>query len=174
MNVKQIVLYDKIRFLGILLVVIGHCSWLEYTVNPSVGGYYFNWILDANPIFMNVYVVIGCIKKWIYSFHMPLFFFLSGAMFAITSSKRSLSYVLKKKIDRLIIPYFVAGLFCLLPIKYICGYYSSDTVILGISAFLQLQGELQHLWFLPALFWATIFFVLIYRINVFMGGMFVH
>ena len=45
---------------------------------------------------------------FIYSFHMPLFFMLSGAVFA-SSPVVSFKTLVKKKTKRLILPYFVYG-----------------------------------------------------------------
>lgn len=48
---------------GILLVVLGHSGMAE----PEI---------ESHVVFL---------KKWIYSFHMPLFFFISGYLFSLTN-----------------------------------------------------------------------------------------
>ncbi|CAH6803425.1 putative Acyl_transf_3 domain-containing protein [Vibrio chagasii] len=66
---------DLIKGFGVLCVLFGH----SYGLNES----------------LNV---------WIYSFHMPLFFFVSGQLF---TKKKSLYDEFKKLVNKLIFPYFI-------------------------------------------------------------------
>lgn len=98
----------------------------------------------------------------IYSFHMPLFFFLSGCFFKTNVS--TFCFV-KKKFIQLLIPY---GIFFFLS----CLYY---ILILGISHRLNIeslnmikgvfpinnQNINEPLWFLYALFWMSIIYYII-------------
>lgn len=68
---------DTARCIGIFLVILGHVNF--------------------EPIFGY------SISNWIYSFHMPLFFFLSG----LAQKKGSLAESIKKATIQLLIPYFV-------------------------------------------------------------------
>lgn len=67
-----------------------------------------NWI-DAAKGYGMILVILGHISEYspigmiIYSFHMPLFFFLSGYLF---STRRPFGEFARNKIRRLIIPYF--------------------------------------------------------------------
>ncbi|WP_195202481.1 acyltransferase family protein [Phocaeicola massiliensis] len=65
---------DIAKGIGIFLMVMGHTSI------PKLGGH------------------------WIYSFHMPLFFFLSGFLFQ--SGKYSWSQFIKRKVRTMVVPYF--------------------------------------------------------------------
>lgn len=78
MNSKREIWLDYVKAIGIILVVAGHCNLPE------------------------------SIRNYIYLFHMPLFFFVSGYLFpkSINSTKE----FLKKKAQRLLYPYFVCGL----------------------------------------------------------------
>lgn len=67
---------DSLRGFGILLVVLGHAS-------RSVG-----------------------LVSWIFSFHMPLFFIISGMLF----HERQFLDSFKKKATRLLIPYLFFGI----------------------------------------------------------------
>lgn len=75
---------DNLKGFAILLVVLGHC------VQSTVTGY------DDNPIF-----------KVIYSFHMPLFFMISGYV----SYKYSFSWrqSVSKRAYQLLVPYCIWG-----------------------------------------------------------------
>lgn len=75
---------------GIIFVVMGHSGFTNEIISERLSG----------------------LQKWIYSFHMPLFFFISGYLFSLTN--KSLSNIqsgqfIKKKLKRLMIPYFVLG-----------------------------------------------------------------
>lgn len=78
MKKERIEWVDVSKGIGIILVIISHCVYL--------GNFAHNWI---------------------FSFHMPLFFILSGIFFR----KASMLQVIKKKFQQLIIPYIV---FCII------------------------------------------------------------
>lgn len=56
---KRIDWVDMLKGIAIICVIIGHRTWSDYGALPCM------------------------LKSWIYSFHMPLFFFLSGFVFSI-------------------------------------------------------------------------------------------
>ncbi len=91
---------------------------------------------------------------------MPLFIFLSGAVYSLAKQSR-LDELAYKKFKRLLIPYFLCGLFFMLPIKRIFGFYNSSDFSSIIKSFILGTGEQGHLWFLPTLFWNFIIFYLI-------------
>lgn len=69
------------------------------------------WVDNAKGIGL-ILVIVGhldvpLLPTWIYTFHMPLFFFLSGCVFS--GGKYSFSTFLKKRIQSLVIPYFFLG-----------------------------------------------------------------
>lgn len=68
----RIVEFDIAKGIGIILVVIGHQN------------------------------IPHSVTNWIFSFHMPLFFILSGFFF---SSKRKFYEIFKRRVKSLIIPY---------------------------------------------------------------------
>ena len=90
---------------------------------------------------------------------MPLFFFLSGAVLGLKPIK-NLLYFIKSKIKRLIIPFFTASFFFMLPVKFLGNFYSFNGMIR--AAFTIWHGGLEsddgHLWFLAALFWCLVIF----------------
>ena len=105
----------------------------------------------------------GDIRTWIYTFHMPLFFFLSGYVF---NEKNNFVDFCKKKFKSLVIPYFALGiplvLFQLLKYAYL-GVFSGDVCLQLVKTFLQ-QRRFATLWFIACLFWLNILFYFICRI----------
>lgn len=98
--------------------------------------------------------------RLIYSFHMPLFFALSGALFYLNVEANKFNIikdVLLVKTKRLLVPYVFCTMFWVVPIKYLSGYWSNSTnvfkdIILGQFF---LYGN-SHLWFLWVLFIVTV------------------
>ena len=75
---------------GIILVLIGHSRFEESEIQQKL------------------HVLHG----WIYSFHMPLFFMISGYLFSLTNqnfTEIKAGKFLQKKILRLLVPYSVLG-----------------------------------------------------------------
>lgn len=152
--------YDWIRVIAIILVVIGHCSYLS--IETAIGGVNYelpstlNWHYD--DVFCSTIREIG---GWAYQFHMPLFFMLSGAVTAI-SNLESFDKMFEKKIIRLVVPYYVYGLLFMLPVKYYVGFYEQNTIKDATKSFLGIS-ECGHLWFLPTLFWCFVFSYLLLK-----------
>lgn len=157
---KNIVEYDILRVFALLLVVIGHCDY--YDIETDYGGMYSNFDSINQPILSYVlYMLTRCI----YTFHMPLFMALSGALWFVAIKNgggNSLHYLVKSKFKRLIIPMFFTALFWSVPLKLISGYWDGITgnnlikdIFLGQ---ILMYGKFNsHLWFLQALFWCFIF-----------------
>ena len=106
MNNKRIEYIDIAKGLLILLVVIGHVQQNE-------------------PFTL--------LKQFIYTFHMPAFFIISGILFdkSRTANKKFFPYV-KKKIYTLIIPYFFFEI--LSGIVFYMAYSGNYSNIKGIIA----------------------------------------
>lgn len=131
---KDRLLYlDCMKGIGIILMVLGH--------------------LDiSNSIF----------KHWFYCFHMPLFFMVSGVIWALKDNAKGLSVssLLKKRIFQLGVPYFA---FCLIKIAFylflsIIAHENFDWHELLKQTFL-LRG-IGALWFLPCFFISEILLLL--------------
>ena len=71
---------DSLKGIGILLVVMGH-------------------LLSPGELYLQ-----STVKQFVYSFHMPLFFFLSGLVYGLSRLSNSKVF-LAKKITSLLIPY---------------------------------------------------------------------
>lgn len=72
---------DRARFIGICLVIVGHC--IQFNINNAYNNFFFNLI---------------------YSFHMPLFFIISGY---VAQHSKNKSIKLKKRIISLLYPFIL-------------------------------------------------------------------
>lgn len=132
-NGKRILWIDAAKFIGIFMVAFGH-NWLD-----SKFCYYF------------------------YSFHMPLFFILSGLTFSTKQSLRNFTW---KKIKALIIPYIFFSI-CLIVIYAFLSHTHNGSydAIEEIKQF-AIQQRHTHLWFLSVLFFSElIVFAILKSIN---------
>ncbi|HHX73901.1 MAG TPA: acyltransferase family protein [Firmicutes bacterium] len=126
---------DTMRFLGMFAVYLGH-------------------MMDS----------AGKLYAFVYAYHVPLFFFLSG-FFAANGLKNSFRENLSKRFFTILVPYFG---FCLLNLvmfmldengnaKYLAELLKQS--LLGIRG----QGFAWALWFLPCLFVIAMLYDLLYR-----------
>lgn len=128
-----------------VLVVAGHC--------------------DITPDYKNLWIF-----KWVYSFHMPLFFFISGYLFCLTNPEKRLNSTtwkdfLRKKFLRLLIPFFVISsiIFIIKASLFSDGTLVQHPVELSFDSYINslFLEPLGFLWFLPALFMS---FVMVFPI----------
>lgn len=98
----------------------------------------------------------------IYSFHMPLFFFIAGMTI---SRKQKLHVYLNKRITRLIVPYLLFAFIFSTP-----DFKAWIYVLYGSRNSIRLAGSSTPLWFLPCLFCADIIFQMVLRLHKNGGG----
>lgn len=141
MGNKRINWVDTVRGVAIVLVVIGHtCN------SPSL------------------------LTTIIYSFHMPLFFIISGYLFNFSKYENNFKTLLKNRFNRLILPAFAFSIILYIEkaILYLKHTINMDFLndkllnISHISNFLSLGGAL---WFLICLFFAELIFWLILHLT---------
>lgn len=126
-RVSRIKSIDIAKAIGIFLIVLGHT------------------------------LTFGNFRKFIYAFHVPLFFFLSGICF---SKKDNITF-LKKRLKSLYLPYIIMSILSIL-IYFFMGRYlgenTSKNIWDNIWGMLYANPNLgnmqwnQPLWFLPCLF----------------------
>ena len=100
-NSKKVEQYELIKVIAIILVVLAHITRMytgEGVVNP-----------------LNESLILNYLTKFIYSFHMPLFVAVSGAIYYYVKVKLNKyndnKIFVKNKAKRLLIPYMVFGVF---------------------------------------------------------------
>lgn len=138
----------KISFLqtfGIILVVLGHTE--------RTGTSFF-------------------IRDLIYSFHMPLFVFISGYLLKFTTSEEigdiKLNNFIIKKIKRLIVPYILISSLAYIP-KYILGRFAVRPLELSLKDYILnmiylWDNPIIFFWFLPTIFLIMILTIILYRV----------
>lgn len=110
----------------------------------------------ANSQFARIF--FGPVHDWIYSFHMPLFFFMSGYSYLRYSSARAsrLSTLLRSKGAKLLLPYGVLTTLWF-PLKAIVSAHARRPVSLTWAGYItQLiipwKNVIIFYWFMPTLF----------------------
>lgn len=110
--------------------------------------------------------VLVSMKIPMYTFHMPVFFFMSGYLF---STKSSFGEFLKNKCRRILVPYFCLGGILILFDTYWAGrnpfgdsWFNKDYFMNDLMQLLAQQRYLT-LWFIACLFWLSILFYVIVR-----------
>ena len=130
---KQRIEYiDLAKAIGIIFVIVGH-------------------IVSSDTVAKNV----------IYSFHMPLFFILSGFLLTIREyySKETWKMLIIKKARGLLLPYIIWGL-----IYSAFSFKHSVFILYGTRETLINAESLTSLWFLPVMFLAFLLSELILQI----------
>lgn len=121
---------DILKGIGAILVVIGHLVLYE-----------------------------GYAKIYIYSFHMPLFFFISGYLY---HQEKNFKTFLKRKVKNLLVPYFLFAFISILVTYFLEGIYLSKSEILATYFFVNGSFAFNSsLWFLIIMFFTLIFFYII-------------
>lgn len=126
---------NEISFLytiGVLLTVLGHSHSNDWTTFPP------------QPV------------DFIYSFHMPLFFCISGYLFAKSSSLEKNGYLkwIGNKSKRLLIPYFVISAISFIPktILETGEFHNINSNEIFKCFFAPRFNIWGHFWFLPVIF----------------------
>lgn len=146
MESRRVVELDMMKFWGILFVVLGHVTNMFFP----------NWLvpMEEHPREMML------ISRFLYSFHMPMFVFISGAVYSfqyeVLGKRYGLNKMITNKARRLLIPYLFWGLVIMLPLMVCCGFRDSffDYAFDGII----LSHDSRHLWFVLMLFEVFIVF----------------
>lgn len=159
---KRVMVYDWLRLIATIFVVVGHSAYVVQST--TFGGVAYEFPPNMSVAYSSaVLKFFRTMSGWVYGFHMPLFFMLSGAVLALSPIK-PFDVFFRSKIKRLLIPYFIYGWFFMLPVKYLANFYNKDGFLQALKGFLVGQDS-GHLWFLTSLFWCMIAFVLIQRLT---------
>lgn len=131
MKTKRLSWLDSLRGFGIILITLGHLGCFEL------------------------------LERYIYSFHVPLFFFISGYLYR--RGTQPLSTYIKKKTLTILVPFF-AWTFLSTLLNVVLGY----NLIPLIKKALTINGQLtwnSPLWFLLVLYFVEVLFRLIDQLN---------
>lgn len=155
---NHIAVYDVVRILAALLVVLGHSTYL--TITTDHGGIDYAVPSNVSAVYGSGFFKTWLyLSAWVYRFHIPLFFMLAGSVLALNPIE-NFKTLLTKKTRRLLLPFFLTGLFFMIPLKLWGGFFDVRRIPEIAAAFLT-GHESGHLWFLTALFWCfAVFFLL--------------
>lgn len=139
---QKILNISLLQAFGILCVLLGH----SVHIFSSLGWYFHN--APQNP-------TCNIIHHVIYSFHMPLFIFLSGYLFyKIKSDNFNIIKYIFKRIKRLIVPFFAVGFLYYIPMFRLISPENRSLVRL-IKDFVTLDF-CGPFWFLISLFFISL------------------
>ncbi|NCC54409.1 MAG: DUF1624 domain-containing protein [Erysipelotrichia bacterium] len=154
---KRIEYIDVAKGIGIILVVIGHSIIAQMRSNSVIASFIYNYI---------------------YSFHMALFFVLSGYLFSYTIKKYTSKKIICEKFSQLMIPYFSVSI-----LNYVLIFWGSTIIKRNIISIKELsdvgislkdvvfqiitcQNHLdKHLWFLYTMFLICLLTILFKKNN---------
>lgn len=149
---------DYVKAIGIILVVYGHVA----------GGVFASGMIEDVKLFWLVDSIV-------YSFHMPLFFCLSGLFFRQSLDRRGAKNVLFNKLDTIIYPYIVWSLLQGFTEVYLSSYTNGNTTSSEVLSLL--WHPRAQFWFLYALLVVFVFAVLVfskisskYTLVIFLGA----
>ena len=111
-------------------------------------------------IFGNLYSILDTV---IYSFHMPLFFFLSGLFFYNSLKKYGGLNLIGSKVDTLIYPYLLWSIIQI-SIEIILSNYTNGKVS-HLQIFQLLWRPIDQFWFLYALFFVYLISIILFSIR---------
>lgn len=142
-----------LRFIALILVILAHSSAV-YT-----GNWGFKLVNNESNI-------IKYITRYFQTIRMPLFVFISGYLYHFNRVKLGkyniTSDFIKNKSKRLLVPYFVTGVFFMIPVQMIFNIYSdNETYLYKVFNEILLANMPGHLWFLLSLFQIAIVFYLL-------------
>jgi fucose 4-O-acetylase-like acetyltransferase len=135
---------DYAKAIGIILVVYGHIARGLYNANV--------------PMNEDIYKLLD---TFIYSFHMPLFFFLSGLYFIKSLTNRTTKQFVFNKIDTIVYPYILWSLIQGIIEATISSQTNGSATYPEV--FSLLWQPRAHFWFLYALALVMLFGTLFYR-----------
>lgn len=145
-KIQRYTYVDIMKGIAILIVVLGHI----------LGAFYTNRNLVLPLDYRLLYITI-------YSFHMPVFFVISG-FFADKWVERNFKTALAEKIKRLAVPYFFFG-FLLAIVKEYGGRYANTPG--GLKAFMNaLVVPFNLFWFIYILFFFFIAYYIILHCGI--------
>lgn len=140
---KRVTYLDMAKGVGIVLMVTGHLIGSVQTI-------------DYKTYFEPIY-------QWIASFHMPLFFIISGILLWITKEEsRDLCQSIYRKARTLLLPYATFSIIYIVMNIYTCIFHPDLLEFSDLGKFfiytLTFRG-VSVLWFLPTLFFGKVLFL---------------
>ena len=135
---------DYYKAIGIILVVYGHVARGIFSAGLQIDQSLFELVDSV-----------------IYSFHMPLFFFLSGIFLMASMAKRDSISLLRSKVDTILYPYVIWSLLQGMIEVALTHYTNGHTTVIEVLSFA--WSPRAQFWFLYVLFLVFSLAILVYR-----------
>ncbi|MGN0976873.1 MAG: acyltransferase [Faecousia sp.] len=132
--------YTVLKAMTTVLVVIAHVTRMYSNGGGAIA-------MPSNP-FLNF------VTQFIYVFHMPVFEFVSGAVYSrciLNGKYTDMKRFVGTKVKRLLVPYFVFGIFYVTPVMFLLGLTDQSVKRYLLEGILCNMNS-RHLWYLYALF----------------------
>ena len=132
--------YDVLKTLTMLFVILGHVCvmWADGVFHP----------VSVSPF-------LGGLAYYAISFHMPMFFFVSGSVYRMCLHRTGGYYygaaLIRRRAGRLLVPYLLTGCFWVAPVVILVHQTKMDYMTF-VRRGIFLAKDTRHLWFLLALF----------------------
>jgi fucose 4-O-acetylase-like acetyltransferase len=153
---------DYAKAIGIILVVYGHVERGIFQAGLKIN--------------QSIYELADSV---IYSFHMPLFFFLSGIFLISSMAKRDSISLLRGKVDTILYPYVIWSLLQGMIEVVLTHYTNGHTTAIEVLSLA--WSPRAQFWFLYVLFFVFSLAILIYRqsgfawcTGIFIGSIFLY
>ena len=131
---------------------------LTYILLSQILGCFLVILGHSYPFITDMPYYVDLSRGYIYTFHMPLFVWCSGFLFAYTrqADRKTFFTYVSQRARKLLIPYFVLSLIGIFP-KYFFSSLLNDSLALDtesiVRAFLVPRENIWgHFWFLPMIF----------------------
>ena len=134
---------DYARGMAILLVVYRHC------------------LVGLQRAGVEVSVQLYTVQEFLYNVRMPVFFVLSGIFLNASLKKNGRGLIFKKKAANLLYPYIIWSVFLISLQLIFSAYTNSDRTARDFLYIFLKPRELDHMWYLLALFNTTILYLLL-------------
>lgn len=141
---KRLEYFDVAKGIGVFLVLIGHLQGQDF--------------FQYSP-----YILPMC--EWIFSFHMPFFFIVSGMLISYRGDlNKDMKDIAKKRFKGIMVPYYWFSFFYMTVVvtAFIKKQILIGTVWLNLWYVFSCYG-MNVLWFLPALFFAELLFIFLMK-----------
>ncbi len=134
---------DYARGLAIILVVYRHC------------------LVGLKRAGVEVAAPLYSVQEFLYNVRMPVFFVLSGIFLSASIAKSTPALLIRKKAANLLYPYVIWSFFLISLQWFFSAYTNSDRSARDYLYILLQPRELDHMWYLLALFNTTLLYLLL-------------
>jgi fucose 4-O-acetylase-like acetyltransferase len=143
LNTRRMAWVDYLRGIAIILVVYRHV------------------LIGIERSGLNIPLYLTQANEMFFSFRMPLFFILSGLFISNSLTKYSLGKIVDSKFQGLLYPYFIWAFLQITLQIFLSRYTNAERTTSDYLYILYQPRGLDQFWYLPALFNATIIYILL-------------